>query len=285
MIDHFFRASLAALAFGVALVGTAVPTSAQSSDLASGPSGVQTIFVSEGDKIEIELSLLYPTRVFFEYDAGAQLIFNQAEGETPEIISTVDNKGDVYLSVVAGISGQKISGFLVTEAGRTYNIEMVIRQKDAEQIKIVSLEAKAQADEAAAEKRHVQSTVDLPTIEWMQKSSFHDSIAHLMRGLYQGVMPDGFLLDRSPSRQTERFEGVDRKLNKRFRATNFEALTYSVTNANSDSFNPELYVDWFQPYVAVAFATDNLEPGATTDVYVLRAVPGTQTLGGVRYGR
>ena len=276
MMTKMFRSVLMAGAVGLFTL-SATPVLAQSS--------VQTVMVSEGQQIKAELSMLYPTRMFFEYDAGAQLIFNQAEGETPEIGTTVDEKGDVYLSVVAGMSGEKISGFLVTEADRTYPIEFTIRNRDAAQVKIVSLEAKAKAEQAERERQAVTRTADLRVVEWSKKSSYHDSIAHLMRGLYHGAMPEGFVVDGSPSRKVERYEGFDRQLTRRFVAQNVEALTYSLKNANEFSFNPEMHVDWFKPYVAIAFATDNLQPGQSSSVYVLRPVEADTSVGGSRYGR
>ena len=239
----------------------------------------ETLMVSEGDKIEIDLSLQYPTRVFFEYDAGAALIFNNAdaaEGDlsAPRVAATVDEKGDVYLTVMSGLIGQKISGFLTTESGRTYIIDLTIKNKDADQIKIVSREARDKALAAKVTADQAAATPNLKPVKWRRDASHHDSLSNLMRALYFGQMPEGF-------KRTQRFylkqqakDGVSRKVAVRYEAENVEAITYDMTNNNAYFVNPEQFQIWFRPYIALAFETDELEAGRSGKVYVLRRKAG-----------
>lgn len=234
-----------------------------------------TILLNEGDKIEAELSLRYPTRFFFQYDAGAQLIFNEPDtaGGTdviPKVAATVDEKGDVYLSVVSGQIGQKVAGFLTTQGGRTYVIELTIRDNEADQVEIISREARDKAEAAKLQQSHAIEDEDLEVVSWRRAATHHDTLSDLMRALYIGAMPEGFKSKR-PSRNTETQDGVLRRVESHFRAENVEALIFELTNGNATSINPEQLKRWFHPYIAVAFATDALEPSKTTKVYVLRS--------------
>lgn len=239
------------------------------------PALADTILLEEGDKIKADLSLKYPTRFFFKYDAGAQLIFNEPDvaGGTdviPKVAATVDDKGDVYLSVVSGMAGQKVAGFLTTQGGRTYVIELTIKNIDADQVEIISREARDKAEAAKLAKATEDNEDALETVSWRRAATHHDSLSDLMRALYHGSLPDGFKV-RRPSRKTEVQEEVMRRAQKHYRAQNVEALVFDLTNGNDYPINPETLKDWFKPYIAVAFATDSLEAGRTTDVYVIRA--------------
>ena len=253
----------------------------------ASPAMADTILLNEGDKIEAELSLKYPTRFYFKYDAGAQLIFNEPDtaGGTdviPKVAATVDDKGDVYLSVVSGMVGQKVAGFLTTEGGRTYVIELTIQNIDADQVEIVSREARDKAEAARLAESQSAQEENLEVVSWRRAATHHDTLSDLMRALYHGSMPEGFKSKR-PSRRTETQDGVLRRVETHFRAENVEALTFELTNGNDYALNPELMKMWFRPYIAVAFASDSVEPGHSTQVYVLRARGSSQ--GGASDGR
>lgn len=239
------------------------------------PALADTILLNEGDKIQADLSLKYPTRFFFKYDAGAQLIFNEPDTAIgsdviPKVAATVDEKGDVYLSVVSGTIGQKVAGFLTTQGGRTYVIELTIQNIDADQVEIVSREARDKAEAARLAEAQTHLDDNLEVVSWRRAATHHATLSDLMRALYRGALPDGFK-SRRPSRKSEAKDGVLRRTQAHYRAENVEALTFDLTNGNDFALNPELMKMWFRPYIAVAFATDSLEPGQATQVYVLRA--------------
>jgi len=240
----------------------------------ASPALADTILLNEGDKIQADLSLKYPTRFYFKHDAGAQLIFNEpdtAGGKDiiPKVAATVDEKGDVYLSVVSGTVGQKVAGFLTTQGGRTYVIELTIQNIDADQVEIISREARDKAEAARLAEAQTDLEDDLEVVSWRRAATHHATMSDLMRALYRGSMPEGFK-SRRPSRQTQTKDGVLRQTESHYLADNVEALTFEVTNGNDYLLNPELMKMWFRPYIAVAFATDSLEPGQTSKVYVLR---------------
>lgn len=237
----------------------------------------ETLVVKEGDKIKADLSLLYPTRFYFEYDAGAQLIFNQIEaGEggdlsIPRVAATVDDKGDVYLSVTSGLVGQKVSGFLTTEGGRTYVIELTIQNKDADQVKIVSSEAREKALAAKSKAAAVVEVEDVKPVKWRKNANHHDAISDLMRTLYFGGTPEGFKKQSRILKRSQTLEdGVTFRVDRQYYAANVEAVVYDMTNTNGHFINPENYKRKFVPYLALAFQTDALEAGMTSKVYVIR---------------
>lgn len=231
------------------------------------------LIVSDGGQVEADISLQHPTRLSLKYDGGDQLIFNQPEGATPEVAATVDEKGDVYLSVVEGHPGQVVSGFLTTEGGRTYLVKLTVKNKQADQYEIISREAKDEADKAKARISSEAEDGKLTTVKWSNEASYHNSIARLMQALYYDHRPEGFVRKRSTDRR--KVEGLSLKSVRYWSSENVEALIYEVRNDNPFFVNPSLNVKNYRPYVAISFTTDSLEPGETGRIYVLRKSSGS----------
>lgn len=224
--------------------------------------------VGDGGQVDLEVSLQHPTRISFKYDGGEQLIFNQPEGATPEVTASVDEKGDVYLSVLEGSPGQMVSGFLTTEGGRTYLIRLEVKDKHADQYEIISKEAKAEADKAkSAESAQASASVIKP-VSWSKESGYHHNIAALMRALYFDAVPEGFVAKRT--RETKTVDGLMLKTHRIWTSENMEAVVYDVRNDNAYFVNPAANVGNYRPYVAVSFTTDALEAGQSCKIYLLR---------------
>lgn len=267
-----------------ARAGGAEGAAYQSASLSGQSANKKRLMVNEGDRIEIPLSVAHPTRVSFLYDAGSQMIFNQAETGSAEIQSTVDKRGDVYLTVASGRVGQTLSGFLVTEGNRTYSMDLVIGDNQPRHVEIVSLEAMTLSLEAERKAKEAASQSEINAVEWSNRSNYHDSIARLMKALYLGADPKGFETGKKRSREETR-EGFTRTVSRRLVAENAEAIVYELTNTNAFQYNPESHLEWFEPYVAVAFGSDMMVSGAQTDVYVLRSTVDAPKVRSAKSGR
>lgn len=227
-----------------------------------------SMVVADGGSVDIDVSLQHPTRISFKYDGGDQLIFNQPEGATPEVTATVDEKGDVYLSILEGHPGQKVSGFLTTEGGRTYLVRLTVKEKNADQVEIVSQEARDEAAKAKALETAQSEAQKVKPVKWSREAGYHNNIAMLMRTLYFDARPEGFVQSRK--RKTKSIDGLSLWSHRIWTSADIEAIIFNVRNENAHFVNPGLNVRNYRPYVAVSFTTDSLEPGETGRIYLIR---------------
>jgi len=226
------------------------------------------MIVPDGGQVEADVSLQHPTRLSLKYDGGDQLIFNQPEGTTPEIAATVDDKGDVYLSVIEGHPGQMVSGFLTTEGGRTYLVRLTVKEKPADQYVIVSQEARDEAEAAKAAKSVETAKVEVQKVEWNKGASYHDNMSGLMRTLCFVAGREGF--EQKKRRETKQVEGLTMTSHRTWTSENMEAIIYDVRNDNNYFIDPSANVRNYRPYVAVSFTSDALDAGETGRIYLLR---------------
>lgn len=225
------------------------------------------MIVSDNQEIKADISLQSPTRISLKYDSGSQLIFNSPEGTSPEVTATVDGKGDIYLSVIEGRPGQTISGFLTTEAGNTYLLKLTIKAVEAGQLELVNAKAREEVEKA---KSKTKTNVDdeLPVLHWQKNSDYHNNIALLMRALYYGAKPNGFKKVRN-GRPVVLDDYTASPLIT-WQTENLEAVTYRLTNNREYFVNPANSFDQWRPFVALSFTNDSLEPGETTDIYLVK---------------
>ena len=229
------------------------------------------IVVSDDGAFEADISLQNPTRLSFANDTGTQLIFNQPEGATPDIEAVIGSAGDVFLTVTEGHPGQSLAGFIQTEQGRTYRVKFNIKMIDADQIRIVNREDRDRLAKEAV-KRSSEPVAPVPAtrpVQWDTTAEYHADIVGLMRALWHSSHPHGFVRSQ-PAPSVSLGEGVSAKSVYTWRASNVEAVEYSVTNAKDYIFDPELFDDAFGKRVAIAYTSNAIAPGGTARVLLIR---------------
>ena len=229
------------------------------------------IVVSDDGSFEADISLQNPTRLSFANDTGTQLIFNQPEGATPDIEAVIGSAGDVFLTVTEGHPGQSLAGFIQTEQGRTYRVKFNIKMKDAGQITIVNREDRERlAKEAAVRSARPDPAVSATRpVKWDTASEYHADIVGLMRALWHSSHPHG-LVRSHPAPSVSLGQGVSAKSVYTWRASNVEAIEFSITNTLDYTFDPELFDDAFGRRVAVAYTSNAIAPGGTGRVLLVR---------------
>lgn len=225
------------------------------------------LILGNGQTLETDISLSNPTRLVFEDDRPTKMIFNEADVNAPAITATLGNSGDIYLTVEQGKIGQDVKGFVITESGKTYPVKFSIRSIDTPQITVASAELR-EAARAAKKAGSTAEVADVETVKWTRESSYHQSIARLIVGLYHNQAPEGFKRKLSFKRMTS-IQGVDRKLTVRYAAANISAATYELTNGNEYSVHVPNLMDSFGPYLALSYSDEDIGPGATGYLYIV----------------
>ncbi|MGB6230086.1 MAG: type-F conjugative transfer system secretin TraK [Litorimonas sp.] len=252
-----FRCRLAALLTTAALCGT--PALAFD----------QTVAVRDGGLVAADISLDAPTRLFFDGDGAAQLIFNSVTGEPPEISATVGDTGDVFLTVVSGTPGQGVTGFLTTQAGYTYKVDLTIAATDAEQVEVISLDAQDALARARADAAALDAEIP-PPLKWTRSAGYHRAVVSLIRAVHAGGVPQGMRKARTGEAQAPRVEGLKIRRTHAVIAGDVEALRLSVTNTTEAQIPADALRRHFAPYLGLGRLSGHLPAGATTQIVLLR---------------
>ncbi|MGB0906897.1 MAG: TraK domain-containing protein [Maricaulaceae bacterium] len=225
------------------------------------------LILSDGQKLETDISLKNPTRIIFEDDRPTKLIFNEADQNAPDIAAVLGTKGDIFISVERGLSGQSISGFMTTESGKTYPVKLNIRPMDTTQVTIASAELRRQAEKAKAAPK---AEPELKTVEWTHKNSYSASLGELIKALYFHQAPEGFREVSARRKYDIVKDNITARAHKRFLAGNLEAITYVVTpNHDYSAYLPN-HLDAFPKYLALSYSGEHLESGKPVYVYLVR---------------
>lgn len=229
----------------------------------------QTLMLRDGQSVSADISLSAPTRMYFEGDAASQLIFNAVTGEPPEIAATVGETGDVFLTVVTGQAGQGVTGFLTTQGGRTYKMAFRITDVEAEQIEVVSIEAReelarAQATEAASR------TAEPKPVKWKRTAGHHQAVASLLRTVHYRAVPQGMRLARSGETETPMVDGVRVERIHAVIAADVEAQKLRLTNTTDAALSAGSLRAALSPYIGIGLVDASLLPGAAIEIVLLR---------------
>jgi len=229
--------------------------------------GASVLVLGDGQKLETDISLNNPTRIIFEDDRPTKFIYNESETNAPEIAAELGAKGDIFISVEKGLSGQSVSGFMATESGKTYPVKFKIKSMDMSQLTIVSSELR---EEAKRNKWREGSSTPTKKVEWTRKSSYSASLGMLVRTLYYNAEPEGF--------ETGKLNGADKITGKeytavpvkRYVASNIEATTYLVrANTGNVAYLPSI-IDQIPSYLAISYSTETLSGEEKGFLYVVK---------------
>ena len=232
----------------------------------------EVFVVGDGGTVSADISLQHPTRVSFKHDAGSQLIFNQPEGAQPEISATVSDSGDVFLSVVQGASGQSLTGYVTTAAGATYQLELSVRAGKSEHIEILGVEAqdRYQKAQAATALASAPEKAEMKPVKWGRSSaSYQGDVVELFKVLYFRQAPAGFKKVKQKHTLSVG-DAQTARVVQLYRAENVEALELVVTNSGGAAVDPSFLQPGFGDSIAIGFMSDNVAPGGSTRVFVLR---------------
>jgi len=230
---------------------------------------VLTMVLGDGQQMKTEISLSNPTRIIFEDDKPTKLIFNEADETAPTIAAVLGNSNDVFISVERGMVGQKISGFLTTESGKTYPIEFNIARIDSQQVTVASAELREKAKEAKIVSAQTPEA-PLKKVEWSHGSSYTASMGNLIKALYWHQTPEGFVerrASKAPTFGTDEFTAVPYKS---FVSENIEAIIYIAKPTKGYPVYLPNYMDEAPRYMVMSYSSEQLEVDKNNMIYLVR---------------
>jgi len=235
---------------------------------AMGSASATTIMANDGQKIDVDISRSFPTRLIFEHDAGSKFIFNTVEGETADIDVTLGSSGDAFVSVIRGKVGDIVSGFLTTQAGHTYSVDFNIEEMRQEQVTITNAKA-SQLYQEAKQKSARDKNSKKEVVVWQRNSPHHQSLARLIQALYRHEVLKGFVQKRRNSEPVD-LVGVVETWVHGFEAANITADTYKIFNHSG----VDLYLEPIRKDIegVLAFSASHtvLPPNATASLFIVR---------------
>ena len=221
----------------------------------------------DGQSLETDISLSNPTRIIFEDDRPTKLIFNEAGENAPSIAAVLGNSGDIFVTVESGIIGQKISGFMTTESGKTYPVKFKIASSDASQVTIASADLREKSRILEAK---VVEEKPLRKVEWDKGSGYTNSLGNLIKALYYHQTPEGFEQKRAgkvPSFGNDQFIATPYRY---FVAENMESVIYVLRSKVSHSVYVPTQVEDLPDYLAMSYNKEHLEPDSSGFLYLVR---------------
>jgi len=230
---------------------------------------VMTMVLSDGQHLETEISLSNPTRIIFEDDKPTKMIFNAAGENAPSIAAELGTSGDIFISVEQGLVGQSVSGFMLTESGKTYPVRFNIAAIDTSQVTVASADLRAKAKEAEVMKASSAPLSETPEFEWNTTNSYTSNLGNMIRALYYLRRPEGF--EDAKASKLPRFgnEQFSAEPVKRFVSNDVEAVIYSVSATAGHSVYLPTQLDDLPRYLAMSYSSESIEPGTSGFLYVI----------------
>lgn len=234
-----------------------------------------TMVLADGQELKTQISLQNPTRIIFEDDRPTKLIFNEANESAPSIAAVLGNSGDIFVTVERGLVGQKISGFMTTESGKTYPVRFDIGSLETSQITVASSELRQESAKAEAASL-VSEITPQEEIEWNKKNSYTASLGNLLRRLYWHQLPEGFKEQRASKLPIITTDGFIATPKKNFVAGNALASVYTITPTKEYAIYLPNFLDELPTYRAMSYSHETIEPGSTGYLYLVRDTRGGQ---------
>jgi len=226
-----------------------------------------TLVLADGQSFETDISLSSPTRIIFEDDRPTKLIFNEAGTNAPSIAAVLGSSGDIFVTVESGIIGQKISGFMTTESGKTYPVKFKISARESSQVTVASA---ALREASRAKEIKTETQAPLKTVEWDKGAGYTNSLGNLIKALYYHQNPEGFVKKRAsklPSFGNDEFLARPYKY---FVAENMESIIYVMESKVDYSVYVPTQLEDLPDYLAMSYNQEHLEPNRTGFLYLVR---------------